>query len=149
MAKNSTKPKDDTTPAVEDEQGNINPIDEGTPSAAVDGTSPVEGEAKAPVVTEDDQGNVTPATVVDDNQGSNAPATEEEPFVGTHVVNTARGLNLREAPSYGSPVVEILPFGTTVQDVDPAGAPAGWLAVMTEDGKAGFVAERYVSPIEE
>ena len=147
MAKNSTKPKEDTTPATEEVQGNINPIDEGTPSAAVGGTSPVEGEAKVATGAEEEQVNAAPAT--EDDQSNITSTPEDEPFVGTHVVNTARGLNLREAPSYGSPVVEILPFGTTVQDIDPEGAPAGWLAVMTKDGKAGFVAARYVNPVKE
>ena len=146
MARNSTKPKDDTTPAVEEEQGNINPIDEGTPSADVGGTSPVEG-AKVATGAEDDQGNANPAT--EEQEDNAAPATDEESFVGTHMVNTARGLNLREAPSYGAPVLEILPCGTAVYAIDPEGAPAGWLCVMTEDGKSGYVAERYVSPIEE
>ena len=66
---------------------------------------------------------------------------------GTHAVNAARGLNLREWPSFGAAVLEVLPVGTVVQDIDPEGAPAGWLHAETADGKSGFVAARYVSAV--
>lgn len=120
MARNSTKPKDDANPAVEAENVNV------TPAPTTENPGVTNGPSGTP-----------------------APTQDEETFAGTHVVNTARGLNLRQRPSFGAEVLDVLPFGTAVQDVDPAGAPAGWLHVMTEDGKAGFVAERYVSPIEE
>lgn len=144
MARNSTKPKDDTTPVVEEEQGNTAPAAEEeqgttTPQSASADSSPGKGSF--------DVGNEGTPAVEDESNA--ASTTGDEPFAGTHVVNTARGLNLREAPSYGAPVVEILPFGGAVQDIDPEGAPAGWLHVMAEDGKAGFVAARYVNPIKE
>lgn len=106
-------------------------------------------KAKTEPAAEEQQEGITAPAAEEQQEGVTTPIPEDEPFAGTHMVNTARGLNLREAPSYGAPVVEILPFGTTVQDIDPEGAPAGWLAVMTEDGKAGFVAARYVNPVEE
>ena len=77
------------------------------------------------------------------------PAAEEEAFVGTHVVHTARGLNLRKAPGYGAPVAAVLPVDTTVQETEAEGVPAGWIRVMTEDGKTGFVAARYISHVKE
>ena len=123
---------------------------EDNPSVMADAmTPPLAGEAKAPVVTGDEQDNVTPSPAVDDDQGNITSTLEDEPFAGTHVVNTARGLNLREAPSYGAHVAEVLPCGTAVENFNAGDAPAGWLHVMTEDGKAGFVAARYVSPVEE
>ena len=150
---------------------------EDNPSVMADAmTPPLAGEAKAPVVTGDEQDNVTPSPAVEDEQNTAEASprpTEEEPeaatpqssdadsspcrgavaegtaFSGTHVVNTARGLNLREAPSYGAHVAEVLPCGTAVENFNAGDAPAGWLHVMTEDGKAGFVAARYVSPVEE
>lgn len=127
MARKSTEPKDEAVSVTDDDQVNV------TPSPA----------------TENEQDNVTPSPAVDDNQGSNAPATEEDPFVGTHVVNTARGLNLRQRPSFGAKVLEVLPVGTPIQNIGAEYVPAGWLFVMTEDGKTGFVAAKYVSPVEE
>lgn len=129
MARNSTKPKDDTNPAVEAENVNATPAPVGADENVSATTAPA---------GEDENVNATPA-----------PAGEDEDFAGTHVVNTARGLNLRQRPSFGAKVLEVLPFGTAVQDIDPAGAPAGWLAVTAESGAVGFVAARYVSPIEE
>ena len=89
------------------------------------------------------------AILATEDEGNAAPVTKEDSFAGTHMVNTVRGLNLREAPSYGAPVLEVLPCGTSVEDIDPEGAPAGWLHVVTEGGTVGFVAVKYVSPVKE
>ena len=139
MAKNnSTKAK--TEPAAEEQQEGI------TAPAAEE-----QQESTPTLATNEGQQENTPTLAATEGQqeGVTTPIPEDEPFAGTHVVNTARGLNLREAPSYGAPVVEILPFGTTVQAIDPEGAPAGWVFVMTEANKSGFVAARYVNPVEE
>lgn len=140
MARNSTKPKDEAVNVTDDDQVNV------TPSPAVDDD---QGNVTPSPATANEQDNVTPSPAVDDDQGNDAPATEEEPFVGTHVVNTARGLNLRQRPSFGAKVLEVLPVGTPVQNIGAEDVPAGWLAVTAESGAVGFVAARYVSPIEE
>ena len=140
MARKSTEPKDEAVSVTDDDQVNV------TPSPA---TENEQDNVTPSPATENEQDNVTPSPAVDDDQGSNAPATEEDPFVGTHVVNTARGLNLRQRPSFGAKVLEVLPVGTSVQNIGAENVPAGWLFVMTEDGKAGFVVAKYVSPVEE
>ena len=127
MAKNSTKAKDETTPAGEGEQN---------------------AAGASPRPTEEELGGASVAAPSSTADAVPLPP-EGKAFSGTHTVNTARGLNLRKAPSYGASVVEILPFGTPVQARHPKDDPAGWLCVMTERGKHGFVAERYVSPIKE
>lgn len=59
----------------------------------------------------------------------------------TVTVNSASGLNLREAPAYDAPVLRVLRDGESITINTAKTDPAGWLAV---DG-GGYVMARYVS----
>lgn len=56
------------------------------------------------------------------------------------VVNTERGLNLRDKPSKKAKVLKVIPFGEKVVVDHDVAVPEGWIAV--KDG--GFVMREFL-----
>lgn len=116
MARNSTKAK--TEPAVEDEQGNANPIPAVEDQGAV-GASPCSAEP--------DGTSYAPIKLV---------------------VISARGLALREKPGKQFAMLAVLPTGTVLTGRKADETAEGWIAVQAKDDKAGYVDARFVTVVD-